>query len=110
MVATHRLHLAFAQIEEVLALEPDRAADDPSRRVGDEAQHGEGRHTLAAARLPDHPQCFAGPHGKGNPINRTYDAGSGEEISPEIVDLQQRGRIQLLIGAWIFNGSYAIQE
>ena len=58
----------------------------------------------------DHPQCFAGPHGKGNAVNRTHDTGSGEEMSAEIVDLQQRGRMQLCIGARIFNGSYAIQE
>ena len=39
LVAADRLHFALGEIEEVAALKADGTADDPSRRVGDEAQN-----------------------------------------------------------------------
>ena len=90
VVAANGLHLAFAQLQEVDALEPDGAADDPPRRVGDEAQDGQRGDAFAAAALADHAQDLSGAHVVGDSVHRPHHPGGGEEMGLQIVDLEQR--------------------
>ena len=68
-----RLHLAFAQLEQVAALEADRAADDAARRIGDQAQDRERRHALAAAGFADDAERFAAAHRIGHAVDGVDD-------------------------------------
>ena len=86
------LHLALAELEQVAALEADGAADDAARRIGDQAQDGERRHALAAARFAHDAQGLAALQRIGHAVDRAHRADRREEVRLEILDLQNRGR------------------
>src|SRR5262249_44799475 len=88
VVAADLLHLGLAKLEEVAALKPDRAADDATRRVGDEAQDRERGHALAAARLADHAQRLAVAHRLGHAVHGAHPAIGREEVRLQAVDLE----------------------
>jgi len=92
VVAADLLHLGLAELEQVPALEADRTADDAARRLGDQAQDGERRHALAATRFAHHAQRLAALQLVGHAIDGAHRADRGEEMSFQILDLQNRLR------------------
>ena len=90
LVAADGAHRVGRQAGEVLALEPDRAADDAAGRIGHEAQDGERRHALAAAGFPDHAQGLAGTDRVGDAVDRPHRAAAREEVGAQIPHLQDR--------------------
>ena len=88
LVAADRLHLLLLEIEQVAALEAHGAADDAARRIGNQPQHREGRHALAAAGLPHHAQRLAAAHGVGHPVDGLHHPGRGKEVRLEVFDLE----------------------
>ena len=69
LAAADRAHRPLVERQQVAAVEPNRAADDPSRRV-DQAQDRQRGQRLAAARLADQGQRLAG-------VEREADARHG---------------------------------
>ena len=84
LVAADALHLGLAELEQVLALEADGAADDAAGRVCHQAQNRQRRHALAAARFAHHAQRLAALEVIGNAVDRTHGADRGEEMGLEI--------------------------
>src|SRR5262249_4761356 len=85
VVAADLLHLGLAELEEVAAIKPDRAADDATRRVGNEAQDRERGHALAATRLADHAQRLAVAHRIGHAGHGAHHPIGREEVSLQAV-------------------------
>jgi hypothetical protein len=92
VVAADALHLAFAELEQVPALEADRTADDAAGRVGDQAQDGKRRHALAAARFAHDAQGLAALQCVGHAVDGAHRADRREEMRLQIFDLQNRLR------------------
>ena len=78
------------EIQEVLAVEADGSADDPTWRIGDQAQDRQRRHALAAARLPQPRPGLAALQGIGNSIDRAHGSNGREEMRLEILYLKYR--------------------
>src|SRR5215472_12963813 len=83
VVAAYRAHLAFVELEQIAAIELDRAGDDPAGRIGNEPHHGERRHTLAAAGFTDDRHRLAPTQGKREVVDRFDDPESGKEVRPQ---------------------------
>src|SRR5688500_955097 len=81
--ATHALHLRLALVEQLPALQADAARDARARR---QAQDGERRDRLAAARLADEGQTLARAHAQAQPI----DDALASEMNADVVELEQR--------------------
>jgi hypothetical protein len=92
VIAADALHLALAELEQVPALEADRTADDTARRVGNQAQDGECRHALAAARFSHDAQRLAALQLVGYAVDCAHRADRREEVRLQILDLQNRRR------------------
>ena len=60
VVAADVAHFPFGQVEQIGALEADRAFDDAAWRRGDEAHDRQRGDALAAARFTDHRERLAG--------------------------------------------------
>ena len=90
VVAADALHFAFAELQQIGAFKADCAADDPPRRVGDEAQDGQRGHALAAPGLPDDAQGLAAAHGIGDAVDRPHDAAGGEKMRLQICRSPER--------------------
>src|SRR5262249_21780203 len=83
--------------QEIVAGEADRAANDPSRRVGDQAQNGQRGDALAASGLADDPQGLATPHAIGHTVDRPDDPGGSKEMRLQVIDLEN-SRTRLRVG------------
>ena len=91
-VAADPPHLGLAEREQVTPGKADRPRDDPARRRGDEAQHGQGGDALAAAGLADDGEGFSGHHPERHPVDGTDDPVAGEEPGAQVLDLEQGRR------------------
>ncbi len=58
-VATNVADLVLIHLENILAIEPDLAGDDPAGRIRDQTQDRQRADALAAAALTDKAQGFA---------------------------------------------------
>src|SRR5262249_497460 len=58
--------------------------------VGDQAQDREGGRGLAAARLPDDADDLAPPDLEGDVVDRPHHPVGGEEVRPQVLDLEER--------------------
>src|SRR5262245_56471545 len=83
VVAAHCAHLCFVELEQVPAIELDRATDDPAGRIGDEPHHGERRHALAAAGFADDRQRLTRAQREREVVDRPDDSEPGEEVRPQ---------------------------
>ena len=90
LVAADPAHLGPAQPEQVAALEADRAAREAAGRDRDQAQDRERGDALAAAALADHAQGLAAPQLERDAVDRLDHAVAGQEVGPEILDLEDR--------------------
>ena len=111
VIAADLLHLRFGEIQQIGALETDRAADGPSRRVGNEAQYGQRSDALAAAALADDAQSLAAAHRVGHPVDRAHNAAWCEEMRLKVIDLEHRvRRFRARPGLSLFGQLCLIQE
>src|SRR5215831_7905834 len=83
VVAAHRAHLRFVELEQIAAIELDRAGNDPAGRIGNEPHHGERRHTLAAAGFTDDRHRLAPTQSKREVVDRFDDPEPGKEVRPQ---------------------------
>src|SRR5262249_22917559 len=88
VVAAHRPHLRFVELEQIAAIEFDRAADDPAGRIGDEPHHGERRHALAAAGFADDRQRLTRSQREREVVDCLDDSEPGKEICPQPCDVE----------------------
>ena len=107
VVAAHRAHLRLVELREIAAVELDRAGDNPTRRIGNEPQHGERGDALAAAGFADNRQRLARTQRKREVVDRFDDADPGKEVCPQPHDAENRpprscfGTLgQCCVGAW----------
>ena len=91
-IASHVLHLALRQTEQVASLEAHDAArlDAPGR--AHEAQDGERGDALAASRLPDDADRLAHADGERHAVHGAGDAVVRIEVGMEVLDLEQGRR------------------
>ena len=82
---------ALEILSRVASLEEDLAVDDAPRRVGDQAQDGERRHGLAAARLAHQPERLPLLEVPAHAVDGADRAVLGEEIGAQVLDLEQLG-------------------
>ncbi len=80
--------------DEFLTGEPDRAADDPARRI-DQPENGKPRDALARTRLADQPDDLARTDIERHAVDRLHDAGAREEMRRQVPDLEQAHRLSL---------------
>ena len=88
LVAADRPHGVLVERDEVDAVEAHRSADDPSGRVGDEAQDRQGRDALAAAGFADDRQRLAAPERKRDAVDGLHQPAARVEVGLQVVDLQ----------------------
>src|SRR5690606_18717950 len=88
-VAAHVPHLIVGQIEQVLAVEHDLAADDLAGRAGDQPHHRERCHALARAALADDAERLAAVHVEGDVVDRLDDTVLGFEVRLQITDFEE---------------------
>ncbi len=101
LVAADVSHLGFFELYQVLSIEGDRAADDLSGWVGDQAHDRQRGHGLAAAGLANHRQRLAPPQREGDVVDRFHDPRTSEEVGAQTFDIDDcrgvfaglRGRI-----------------
>ena len=74
--------LGVGQLEQVLAVEDDLAADRLAGRVRNEAHDRQGADALAAAALSDEAQRLSRCDRIGDAIHRFHDTFLGEEVGP----------------------------
>jgi len=89
VVAADPAHLVVVHLENVRAIEHDRALDDLARRHGDETHERERGHGLAAAGLTDYPERFARRDLERHTVDRADDAVAREELRVKVRDLQK---------------------
>ena len=77
-------------LDEVGALEQDRAAGNVAGGLRQEAEDRERRHALAAAGFADDPDRLVGRQVEGNAIDGMDASGRGGELDAEIADREQR--------------------
>ena len=87
-VAADLAHLIFRQLQEIGPVEEDLAVHDLARGLGDQAHHGEGVHTLAAARLANDAQGLSFAQFIGEAVDSLHDAFVGVEIGFQVADRQ----------------------
>jgi hypothetical protein len=90
VVAADRLHLHFAEIEQIAAIEMDGAADNTSRRARDQPQDGKRRDAFPAAALADDPKRLTTLDVVRHTVNRPHGPGRREEMRLQIVDVEDR--------------------
>jgi hypothetical protein len=90
LLAAQATHRRVVQRQQIAALKVQRTADD-ARRRWHQAQHGEARHRLAAARLANQTQRLARADGEVDAVDRGRDAGLCEEMHLQSVDREQVG-------------------
>jgi hypothetical protein len=74
-------------------------------------QDRERSDALAAARLADAPQDLADARLPGDPVDRAHGTGAGEEMGPQIDNLEQRRRRGCaVLAARVFDRIYIIQR
>ena len=93
VVATNGAHLAFGELQQILALEADRTRD-LARGLGDEPHQGHRRDRLAAAGFTDDGQRLAFVDVKGDAIDGPVDTLGGPEMGLQIMDFEQCHRIR----------------
>ena len=81
--------LVRRQLQEVLALEDDLAAD-AGLLLRDQPHHGEERHALARAGLADHAERLAGRDRQRHAVDGLDQPVVGGEMDLEVPDLQDR--------------------
>ena len=77
-------HRAFAGPEQ------DLAADDASGRIRNQPHDRQARHRLAGAGFADDGERFPGVQRERDVLDRLDQPGIGEEMGPQMPDLQQR--------------------
>ena len=93
VVAADRAHLAFGQLQQILALEADRARD-LARGLGDQPHQRHRSDRFSAAGFADDGQRFTFVDMKGDAVDRPVDTLGGTEMSLQIFDFEQRHRIR----------------
>ena len=91
LAAADRAHRPLVEGQQVAAVEPDRAADDPPRRV-DQAQDRQRGQRLAAARLADQGQRLAGVEREADARHGGHQAALDGEGRGEAVDVEEGHR------------------
>jgi hypothetical protein len=91
VAAAHLAHLVFREVEQVAALEQDAAGDHAPGGLRKQAHDGERRNRLAAARLADQRNDFAGLDPVGHPLHRAHHALRGDEMDVQVLDFEQPG-------------------
>ncbi len=94
--AADRAELLLAQAVELLAVEPDRAADVGAAVQAHDGERGDG---LAAAGLADQAEGLPGLDGEVDAVDGPDGAARGVEGDLEVLDLQQRRHQYLTLGS-----------
>ena len=89
VVAADLAQLGLGDLREVLALEQDLAARDPTRGLGDQAHDRVGRDALAAAGLAHDPEGLALGDREVDAVDGLDRAGVGVEVGLEALELEQ---------------------
>ena len=89
LLAAQLAHVVVAELEDVDAVEQDRAGDDLARRVGHEPGDREGGHALAATRLADEAERLAVPDLEAHVVDGLDDPVGREEMGRQAADLEQ---------------------
>ncbi len=79
LAAPHPAHVVRGEIEQVLALKANLALGDDGV-AGQQTQHRQPGHRLAAARLPDHAEDLARLHGQADPAQGLHAPPAGLEV------------------------------
>src|SRR5215212_1654161 len=90
IVTPDLLHPPVRGLEQVLSLEEDLTLRVLCRGLGVELHDGEGRHTLAAARLPHNPHRLPSLQRERDAVDRLYDPVLGSEVRLEVVYFEHR--------------------
>ena len=89
VVAAHVTHLLLAHVEQGMSTIQDLAAMDLSRRHGDKAHDGHGRHGLTRTGLANDAERLAAVERIAHAVYRVNDAVLGVEVHLEVVHLKQ---------------------
>src|SRR6185503_11936328 len=84
------LHLVARELEEILAVELDFAADGLAGGFGDEADNREAGDRLTAAGLADEAEGLALADVEGDAVDGLGDAAAGGEVGPQAADAEER--------------------
>ncbi len=93
VVAANGAHLAFGELQQILALEADRTRD-LARRLGDQSHQRHRSDRLAATGFTDDGQRLAFVDVEGDAVDGAVDALGGTEMSLQIFDFEQCHRIR----------------
>src|SRR3979490_2642972 len=93
VVAADGAHLAVGELQQILALEADRARD-LAWGLRDEPHERHGGDRLAAAGFTDDGQRLAFVDMEGDAVDRAVDTLGGAEMGLQILDFQQCHRIR----------------
>ncbi len=85
--SAHVAHLRFRQLRDVDAFDVDAAAADAAA-VGQQAQDGQRRHRLAAARFADQREGLAARDRKVQRVDRAHEAVVRIEFGREVFDFE----------------------
>jgi hypothetical protein len=91
LLAAQLAHLAFAEAEEVAALEQDLPVRHPAGGLGQQAHDAQRRHRLAAARLAHQGDDLAGADIIGDAFDGPDDAARGDEMDMQVANREQGG-------------------
>ena len=89
LLAAQLAHVLGAELQQVDAVEQDRAGDDLAGRVGHEPGDRQRRDALAAAGLADQPERLAVADVEADVVDRLDDAVRREEVGRQAPDLEQ---------------------
>src|SRR6185437_2920936 len=90
VIAAHRAHRRLVKAQQIAALEPDRAADDPAGRRRHETHERERGHALATAGFADDGQRLAAPQRERHAVDRLDGAVANGELGAEPLDVEHR--------------------
>ena len=89
LLAAQLAHVLRAELQQVDAVEQDRARDDPARRIRHEPRDRERRDALAAAGFADEAERLAVADVEADVVDRLDDAVGREEVGRQVADLEQ---------------------
>ena len=90
VVAAHAAHVAFAERQEIAALEQDRAGRMPRRRIGQQLEDRQRGHRFAGAGFADQRHGLAVADVERNAVDRQRLAAAVAEGDREVADGEQR--------------------
>src|SRR5574341_124530 len=87
--AADAAHGCLRQDEQILPLEEDPPPHDAARGIGDQTHQGEGRHRLAAARLPHQAEDLAAIQAEAHPVQGVHLPGVCLEARSESLNFEE---------------------